>query len=374
MTAKRTAPTTYGVVARHEPIVKITLPYVYSIPDRHGNPRVYFWRGRGHPRVRLREEPGTAAFQLHYEELLKPLPASGGNLKAVPRTWRWLLTVYFGSPKFRQLNASTQSVRRRLLESSCSEPIAPGAKETFADFPIERMTSKAVRVLRDRKADLPHAANNRLKAVRYVFAWAMEAEHIRANPARDVALIRAPSDGHHSWTLEEVEQFEFRHPIGTKARLALDLLMYSGCRRSDAVRLGRQHVRNGWLRFKQYKTKVTVELPILPALQTTLDANPTGDLTFLVTTQGKPFSAAGFGNWFRDRCDEAGLPKCSAHGLRKASAVRAAENGATASQLMAMFGWMNLAEAERYTKAAQRRTLAGAALVLLKRPEAQKGT
>jgi site-specific recombinase XerD len=356
------------------PVVTLKLPYVYSIPDRHGNDRLYFWRGKGHPRVRLRETPGTTAFHQRYEELLKPAPATGGALKATPRTWRWLLTLYFASAEFQRLNATTQSLRRRILESTCAEPVYQGAGEKFADFPLDRLASKAVRVLRDRKAKLPHAANNRLKAIRYVFKWAMEAEHLRSNPARDVALIRAPSDGHHTWTLEELERFEARHSVGTKARLALDLLMYTGSRRSDVVRLGRQHVREGWLRFTQVKTKTLVELPILPGLQRTLDASPTGDLTFLVTDQGKGFTAAGFGNKFRDWCNEAGLPQCSAHGLRKAAATRAAENGATANQLMAMFGWLNLSEAERYTKAAERKKLAGAALVFLKRPEAKEGT
>jgi integrase len=126
------------------------------------------------------------------------------------------------------------------------------------------------------------------------------------------------------------------------------------------VRLGRQHVRAGWLRFTQHKTNVLVELPILPALQASIEHSPTGDLTFLVGDRGKSFTPETFGNWFRDRCNEVGLTHCSAHGLRKAAAARAAENGATASQLMAMFGWLNLAEAERYTKSAQRKKLAGA--------------
>jgi integrase len=140
------------------------------------------------------------------------------------------------------------------------------------------------------------------------------------------------------------------------------------------ARIAITSVRDGWLRYTQLKTKTPVELPILPALQRTLDASPTGDLTFLVTDQGKTFTAAGFGNKFRDWCNEAGLPRCSAHGLRKASATRAAENGASATQLMAMFGWRNLSEAERYTRAAERKKPAGAALVFLKRPEAKNGT
>ena len=357
------------------PPVKSTLPYVYSIPDRHGKARLYFWRGRGHPRIRLKEMPGTAAFHARYAELLKPAPATGGALKAVPRTWRWLLTTYFDSPQFRRLADHTRANRRRVLEATCREPVAPGASETFGDFPLERLTSKAIRVLRDRKAAAaPHAANFRLKSIRVVFVWAVEAEHVRVNPARDVSLIRAPTEGFHAWTIAEVEQFEARHPIGTVARLALDLLIYTGARRADVVRLGRQHVRDGWLKFKQGKTSTQVEIPILPALQASIDAGPTGDLTFLVNKHGRTFAPEGFSSAMRRWCNEAGLTECSSHGLRKASAVRAAENGASVHALMAIYGWLTLGEAERYTRTAQRRKLSGAALVLLKRPEGKGGT
>ena len=354
--------------------MNISFKYVYSIPDRRGNERLYFWRGKGHPRIRLREPVGSAAFVERYDKLLRGQRSTHRARRVKTRTWQWLCSQYMASPEFERLEPTTQSLRRRILQSTYAEPVAPGAAEVFGDFPIDRLGSRAIRVLRDRKAHHPHAANNRLKAIRYVFAWTMEAEHIGDNPARDVALLRARSDGHHSWSVAEVEQFETRHPIGTKARLALDLLLYTGSRRSDVVRLGRQHVRNGWLRFTQHKTRVVVELPILPALQESIDMTPTGELTFLVSEQGRAFSAAGFGNWFRDRCDEARLRQCSAHGLRKASAAGAAENGATASQLMALFGWLNLREAERYTKAAQRKKLASAALMLLKRPETKAGT
>jgi integrase len=348
-------------------VVTLKLPYVYSIPDRHGNDRLYFWRGKGHQRIRLRETPGTAAFHQRYEELLKP-SAPQGLLRPQERTLYWLCSAYRDSVQFKRLEKSTQSQRRLIFESICREPVVHGEKERFADFPLDRFTSKAVRVLRDRKAGSPFAANRRVRVIRYMFKWALEVEHVATNPAADVSLIRTPSNGHHAWTVEEVEQFEQRHPVGTKARLALDLLMFTGARRSDVVRLGRQHVRDGWFRFTQFKTKKIVELPILPALQRTLDASPAGNFTFLINKQGKTFTAAGFGNTFRKWCNEAGLHNCSAHGLRKAAATRAAENGATAHQLMAMFGWDDIAQAERYTRAAQRKKLAGAALVLLRRP------
>ena len=235
-----------------------------------------------------------------------------------------------------------------------NEPVAPGALETFADFPIDRLTPKALRVLRDRKAGRPGAADNRVRALRGLFKWAVRNELASSNPARDVEYVGGKSDGWHSWTPEELEQFERRHAEGSKARLALALLQYAGASRIDVVKLGPSNVRDGCIQFVRAKTRVPVELPIASDLQTAIDASAVvGRGTFLVTAHGKPFTVAGFGNWFRDRCNEAGLPHCSAHGVRKAAA-RAAENGATTHELMAMFGWLNLRMAEHYTKAANR--------------------
>ena len=185
------------------------------------------------------------------------------------------------------------------------------------------------------------------------------------NPARDVRHIRYASDGFHTWTVDEVRQFEERHPVGTKARLSLALLLYLGVRRGDLVTLGRQHVKDGWLRMVPRKTRHKrlrrSEKPVLPALADVLTHTPLGDLTFLVTDFGKPFTANGFGNWFRKRCNEAGLPHCTAHGLRKAGATIAAENGATDRQLMALYDWTSAKQANVYTAAADRKRLAGEA-------------
>ena len=210
-----------------------------------------------------------------------------------------------------------------------------------------------------------------MKALRRLFSWGLEHEIIDADPSRDVKRLRYVSSGHHSWTIEEVEQYESHYPVGSKARLALALLLYTGARRSDVVLLGPQHVKNGWIKFIAQKNRnrrpVTVELPMPAALASIIEASVIGTATFLVTEYGKPFTAAGFGGWFRTRCDAAGLAHCSAHGLRKAGAARAAENGATAHELMAIFGWLSLKEAERYTTAAHRRHLSRNASALLAR-------
>jgi integrase len=351
--------------------MKIDLPYVHTDRDtRSGRARVYFRRRLGAPKIRLRSRPGTAEFLAEYKAALEAsdTPAIGG---ITPRSYRWLITQYLASSEYRSLDPRTQRVRRGILESTCNEPISPGSRELFGDFPLNRLTAKAIRVLRDRKADLPEAANGRVKAIRRLFAWAMEAEHITTNPARDVSYKRRVTEGHHPWTEEEIAQFEARHAVGSKARLALALLAYTGVRRSDVVSLGRQHIRQGWLKFiaqkGRHRKPVTIEMPVIAPLQRALDAGPCGDLTFLMTDLGKPFTANGFGGWFRSRCDEAGLPQCSAHGLRKAGASLAAENGATVHELMAIFGWLTMKEAERYTQAARRRRLARNAGQLLVR-------
>jgi integrase len=150
--------------------------------------------------------------------------------------------------------------------------------------------------------------------------------------------------------------------------LALALLLYTGQRRGDVVRLGRQHIRNGVLSIKQSKTGAQVDLPVLPELQAALDLTPIG-MTFLVTGRGIPFTPDGFGFWFRQCCTEAGLKGLSAHGLRKAAATRLAERGATAHELMAVFGWSTLREAERYTRAANRKALASGVM-----PKLRSGT
>lgn len=362
----------HGVPSAYECAVKIDLPYVHTDTDRRtGTVRVYFRRCLGAPKIRLRAAPGTLEFLAEYKAASEVAEPQGVALK--PRTYRWLLTQYLASSEFRSLDPRTQRTRRGILEATCCEPIQPGAKQTFADFPLNRLNSKAVRVLRDRKGELPEAANNRVKAIRRMFAWAMEAEVVTTNPARDVSYKRRATEGHHAWTEDEGLQFEKRHAVGSRARLAYSLLAYTGVRRSDVVLLGRQHVRNGWLKFVAQKGRnrkpVTVEIPVIGPLQRALEAGPCGDLTFLVTERARPFTANGFGNWFRDRCDEAGLPQCSAHGLRKAGAALAAENGASVHELMAIFGWLTMKEAERYTQSAQRKRLARNAERLLVRSE-----
>ncbi|MHC4180149.1 MAG: tyrosine-type recombinase/integrase, partial [Planctomycetota bacterium] len=329
------------------------LKYLVSDTDRHGTVRVYVRRyGR---KVRIRELGTVEEFMAAYRAALE-IGNSGRPDKPTavdPDSLRWLVTTYFGCPEFLDLHARTRAKRRGVLDSICREH---GTK------PFARMETKHVRLqIRDPKAATPEAANGRVKALRQVFRWAVEVGYASTNPARDVPMLRPNNpDGFHTWTREEVQQFEARHPSGTKARLALALFLYTGVRISDVVRLGPQMERDGGLCFIEAKNRANKpkhrEVPILPALRNELDANPSGHLSYLVTEWGRPYASPNaFGLWFKRQCVAAGLPHCTAHGLRKAGATIAAENRATEHQLMAIYGWDSPKQAALYTKAANRK-------------------
>jgi integrase len=209
----------------------------------------------------------------------------------------------------------------------------------------------------------PAQARNFLDAMRGLFRWALDAGHVRVDPTLGIGRPPRPKDnpGFPVWTEGDVARYEARWPMGTKERVWLDVLLYTGLRRGDAVQLGRQHVRDGVATLRTEKTGITVTIPILPALATTLAAGPCGELAFICGEAGRPFTKESFGNAFRDACRAAGVSK-SAHGVRKIGATRAAENGATVAELEAIFGWQGGGMASLYTRAADRARLAKSAM------------
>ena len=342
----------------------------YEVPKGSDKWFVYF-RRKGQKDIRMRGTPRTPDWDALYARLLAgEVPDELGDSKpsVAENTFSWICREYMTSSAFAQLDARTQRVRRQILQTCIDEPIKPGSIATFGGVPLPQFTPKAVSVLRDRKKGLPEAANGRVKAIRSVFKWASSPEVgiMHTNPAKDIQKRASNNpDGVHSWSIEDVEKFEAHHAVGTKARLALALLLYTAQRRSDAVLLGRGHERDGWLHLTQQKNRrnkpVTLDIPIRPELRTIIDASPVGEVTYLVNDLGRPFTANGFGNKMREWCDQAGLPECTAHGLRKAAATRLAEAGASAHEIMAITGHKTMKEVERYTRAADQKRLAATA-------------
>lgn len=355
-------------------LMETSLPYLERDKDRHGNPRVYVRRhGK---RVRIKAREGTPAFAEAYSAALERLgnraPAAPSALLVVhPKgTLGWLGSLYFATKNdFMKLAKESQRARRSSLEECFREPFSADDPDPMGNCPLKYFTVQKAKRLLEAK-DGHGAATNRRKHLSALCAWGADAGHLPTNPVRDVKAGRAQKgSGYYTWTVADVEQFLERHGNGTKARLALGLLLFSGARRQDMVTFGKQHVRGGWIRYVPkktlYKRRDVSQKPFLPVLEQIIASSPCGSLTFLETHQGKPYTPAGFGNWFRERCDEAGLPQCSAHGLKKAGATIAAENGATTKQLMAMFDWTTISQAEVYTRKADQKRLAGEAMGLI---------
>jgi integrase/recombinase XerD len=342
-------------------MVKIAFKYVVEDVDRHGNARLYF-RRKGQQKIRLRGLPGSSEFLDAYRAALSGAAPTPTKLVTIKDSFGWLCKSYYASPTFKALDLSTQAWRRRVLDEICRK---------HGNNPIARMEAKHVRMLYDEKSKTPSAAHARLKALHALFRWAIKADLATTDPSKGVEPMAYHSDGHHCWSREEIAVFEDRHPIGSKARLAMALMLYTACRREDVVRLGPQHIRERRLRYRQAKNEhrdpVDIDIPVHQDLTRIIDQTPKQHLTFLVTEYGKPFSVAGFGGKFRDWCDQAGLKNCSAHGLRKATAAHLAEGGATPHQIMAVTGHKTLKEVERYTRAAQRTGMADIGISLFKR-------
>jgi integrase len=277
--------------------------------DRHGKRRVRFRRGG--VSTYLPGIPWSEEFMRARAAALEPVSNIGASGRTIPGSFNALIVSYYRTD-FRRLKSSTQRLWRNIIERFRS---AHGSK------PVARLERKHVKEIVGTKAK-PQAANNLLKVLRVLLTHAVEIGMIKSNPALSINRYKSQGDGFHVWTESEIARFEERHPIGSMARLAFALLLYTAQRRSDVIRLGWQHVESDCVAVRQEKTDTALLIPIHPELARVLAAVPKTDLTFLRSARGKPFTAGGFGNWFRARCNEASLPQCSAHGLRKAAATR----------------------------------------------------
>ncbi|MBP9048780.1 MAG: tyrosine-type recombinase/integrase [Tabrizicola sp.] len=277
-----------------------------------------------------------------------------GQRRHPPGTIAALVVSYYRSSEFLNLKPITQRTYRSTIEPF---------REAHGDKVTAGLKREHVKAIISKLTDRPAVANNWLKTIKILMRHALENGMRADNPTIGIRKLRTGSLGYRTWTESEIQVYYDRHPIGSRARLALDLMLFTGQRRADVVRMGLQNLREGVLTVRQSKTGTEVEIPLHPTLRASLDALTKKNMTFLLTEYGKPFAVAGFGNWFRDRVTEAGLPDgLSAHGLRKAACRRLAEAGCTGPQIMAISGHKNLKEVQVYIQAADQLGLARAAV------------
>ncbi|MFV0256496.1 MAG: tyrosine-type recombinase/integrase [Candidatus Liberibacter solanacearum] len=332
-------------------------PYTYSQFTRHGR-KVCYFRKSGKC-IRLPNHPDTPEFKDAYIEALTGTPFVKKETVIMSKgTLEWLLCQYLQSPSFTALKENTKINRKSILNRLMEES---------GKVQVSRITKQAVQKAVDKRSDKPVVANAFLSTMAVVFKWAVSRGLVKSNPTIGVSRQPWKTKGLHTWTIEQIEQFRKHHPIGTKARLALEMMLFLGLRRSDVMRVGVQHIKDKVMSIQTQKTGVYVHIPIAPTLRECINATPYSGEVFLTTSYGTIFShALPFGIWFKNQCKKAGLPdECRYHGLRKAGATILANAGASSYELMAMYGWSKSNMAEVYTKDADRKKLASSTVNIL---------
>lgn len=335
-------------------------PYVSVFVDRHGKERFRFRRNGLSCYL---PSPTTKEYRGAYEDAkLRAMGSIALTPRAAPGSVGDLIPRFYASIGFRQGGEGWQKTRRRVLD---------GFREEYGNDPVAAFRPKDIDVIIAAKLTSvkvgrrwvggSHAALRLREQLEAFFDFAVRQEWRTDNPVIKAEGVKHKVKGFHEWTEEEIGQYRAHWPLGTKARLAMELILWTGKRRSDAHRAAPP--KNGRMAFTAKKTGKDQDLPVAPQLQAAIDAMPSvGITTLLVTDYGKPFSVGGFGNKVREWCDEAGLPQCSAHGLRKALARRAADRGVQQQGLKALGQWSGDREVAIYVAGANRKALAENAL------------
>jgi len=300
----------------------------------------------------IHEKPGTPEFDRAYVAAFNDQPEPVGSSRTRPGSFAALAAIYRQSPEFTKNRPSTQLTYNGIIDRFLEE---------YGTRSVRQIERKHIKAIIGKMSDRKQAANNLLKIIRRMLNLAVDIGMIPHNPALGMTAYPSKTRGFYTATESDFGKYEDTHPSGTKARMAYALLRYTTVRRGDVVLLGKQHIQNGRLVFDQGKTGYRVDIPIVPELWREIEKCE--GMTFLLTEYGKPYSAAGFGNKMRAWCDEAGLPECSAHSFRKGTSKWLAEHGRTTNQIAAVTGHQSLKEVETYTREAERRRLADAALL-----------
>lgn len=319
--------------------------HVHKQKTRHGKWVFYFRIGKG-ARIRL-PAPADPTFKAAYTAAL-----TGGAPIAVPKvyegTLQWLWDRYTTeSAKWAGYSPATQKQQRLIM----AKVLKTNARAALAGF-----TQDVIQEGVDKRHETPAAAGNFLKTMKGMFGWGKRMRLVAADPTVGVELPAYKTEGFPAWSVEDVMKFRAKYKIGTPERLAMELMLLAGLRRSDVVVVGRQHIQGRVLSIDTAKTGARITVELSEDLVKIINATPRKGLNLIESSLGKKFTKESFGNWFRIKCSEADVTK-SAHGLRKLSATLAAEGGAATHQLLAQYGWTNIATAEIYTKGVDRKRL-----------------
>lgn len=327
-------------------------PYVTHYWDRHGKMR-WRYRRKGYREAQTTELFGSQEWWAWYSIASNGVASNIGADRLKAGTINSLVVAYYSSTNFLNCKVSTRKTYRGILERY---------RDQYGEYPYNLLEPRHIRAQMDERVSTPASANNLLKVLRSLMRFAIERDLIRTDPTAGVRMLRYKTNGFHTWTEDEISAFAARWPLGTKQRQAMDLLLYTAQRSIEVRQMTWNHVQNGRVLVRQEKTGNLVDIPMHHQLRASLEKRLSNHLVLIVNNSNKPYSEKGFGNWFKKAVIKAGLPHCSAHGLRKAAARRLAEAGCSAHEIMSITGHESLKEVERYTREASRRILANAAI------------
>jgi integrase len=316
------------------------LPYISSYKSRHGK-LYYRFRRKGYEPHTFKEPYGTKAFEREYATCLERDPKPAGTGRTIPGSVSDTIIRYYQDNAFKDLRGSTQAVYRGVLENFRAD---------FGHDPMRAFDAQRVAKLMNVMRHKPHAAARLRKLLRSLFSIARREQLVPYDfdPIKDTSPPKAPAGGYHRWTEDEMEQYENCHPLGTKQRLTFALLLWGAQRSVDVRFMTRETIEGGRIKLLQSKTSNDVDVMVMPELQEALDAGPLGEETLLEANTGEPYTPKGFYNMFKRACIKAGLPHCSAHGLRKSAARRCYLAGCSDEEGMQITGHKTLAEYRRY--------------------------
>jgi integrase len=330
---------------RHSPGVPPKLPpHLHRQVTRHGRVVWYYRRGKG-KRIRIPGEYGSGEFLAAYDA------AAGGRAKGAKSpangTFAWAVRMYRQGQMWASLSPATRRQRDNIFAR---------ITRTHGSTPIGAWKRGDIAAGRDKRAATPSAARHFVETMRALFNWLVEAGLVADDPTAGIHVARPKTEGFATWTPSDEAAFRARWPLGTRERVAFEVLRQTGLRRGDATKLGRPHVRDKVIRLSTEKTGERVAIAMSAELAQAIAAGPIGDLTFIATSDGRPTTKESFGNWFRETVKAAGVTK-SAHGLRKAAATADALAGWSDAELDAKYGWRGRKKASFYTMAASRERL-----------------
>lgn len=345
--------------------MKLKLPaYTHEVSK---GARAYYYYRRGKFRVKLPGRPFSTEFMDAHTAAEaayaagKAAPSSIGVERLKPGSFNALIMAYYCSPEFLNLKPISKQTNRNVMEK---------IRQRLGDAQVASFLPRHFEAMMAEKADKPDAANRIRHMMKLLMRNAVRLGYRTDDPTSQIRKLKNRSDGYKTWGEEEIERFCATYGEGTRARLAFDILLYTGLRRAAVVKLGRQHLRDRILTVRMSKTGQTVSIPVHPVLRRSLDSLPSDQLTFLMTDQGKPFTANGFGNWIGDLVRQAGLREgmekgekgFSAHGLRKAICRRLADAGCDALQIMAITGHSDIKQVMVYIAERDQRRAADSAI------------